>query len=473
MRLGHAETDPPLADQVQAALAPLLRQEKEGTLWECFHRGGQPRAAPVLVFDQFEEIFTLGRETVARRHRSAEFFDQLADLIQNNCPAQVQERFDREREAMRAYDFDRQDFKVVISMREEYLAFLEESRQPLRRLMPQRLRLIEMTGTQALEAITKAGGHLLDAGVGESIVRFVAGADSQGDAQTAKLDDIEVAPALLSLVCSELNDNRRQTGAATISERLLLGRRDQILRDFYERCFAGLDAGVRVFVEEQLLTTSGYRNSMAVEDAVRTKKASEEVIDTLVERRLLRIDRLAGTARIEITHDILIGPCKLSRDLRHLRERGWWSKVLAASGYVEVFYALGVISPWYVYFVLSFFLGITRLDSSVVVPKMIADIALITVWYIALYLGLRRWTWVVRVIIQAFLFVLGVGVIIVEMGMSRFNVPERIGLSLCTSYYFLLPTALALLHLMMVRRAVFARSRKPNPPGTAVSSSGA
>ena len=205
VRLDHDDKASPLADQVQSAIVARQPRAAQPTLWEFFHRiddtAEERRALPVIVLDQFEEIFTLGRESVARRHRSAAFFTQLADLNQNNCPAEAQTRFDADRDACRQFDFDRQEFRVLIAMREEYLPFFEESRQPLRTLLPQRLRLIEMNGTQALDAIQLAGGHLFDEGVGESIVRFVAGADTQDDLTHASLDDLEIAPALFSLVC--------------------------------------------------------------------------------------------------------------------------------------------------------------------------------------------------------------------------------------------------------------------------------
>ena len=474
VRLDHSENARPLADQVQAAVTPLLQQPMEATLWECFHRRERPddpesRPLPVVVLDQFEEIFTLGRETVAQRQRSAEFFSQLADLIQNNCPAQAQERFDRDRNEVRNYDFDRERFKVVISMREEYLAFLEESRQPLRHLITQRLRVVEMSGSQALEAIVEAGGHLPDEGVGESIVRFVAGADSQADVQTAPLDDIEVAPALLSLVCSELNDTRRQRGLGTISAQLLFGSREQILSGFYERCFLGTDPGLRVFLEDQLLTTSGYRDSMAVEDAVRLKDVSAAALQTLVERRLLRIDRMGGTARIEITHDILIGPCRRSRDLRHLRDQRLWSKLLIVASHTEKFAAAAVGLPLLL-FILASCVGYWVDNSATSTGSDNFAWALFltlfslasAVWLIAVFVKQRRWTWVVRLLIQLLHFACGV-LFGVSALIEAANLSLKLTYIIISCYLLILPSVFSLLHLIATAGATFARRRKALP----------
>ena len=50
------------------------------------------RVLPLLVFDQFEEIFTLGRDE-ARIQFSDAFLDELADLAEESVPAAVARRF--------------------------------------------------------------------------------------------------------------------------------------------------------------------------------------------------------------------------------------------------------------------------------------------------------------------------------------------------------------------------------------------
>ena len=106
------------------------------------------------------------------------------------------------------------------------------------------------------------GGRLVSREVAESIVRFVAGG--------SELVNAEVEPALLSLVCRELNTVRQTQGRAEISADLLAGSRETILSEFYERTLADQPAGVRKVIEDELLTESGYRESLAEE---RVKKA--------------------------------------------------------------------------------------------------------------------------------------------------------------------------------------------------------
>ena len=60
------------------------------TLWEFLHHrddvlrdGSGKTLTPLLIFDQFEEIFTLGQDNDFGRKRAAEFIEDLGDLVEN------------------------------------------------------------------------------------------------------------------------------------------------------------------------------------------------------------------------------------------------------------------------------------------------------------------------------------------------------------------------------------------------------
>ena len=163
--------------------------------------------------------------------------------------------------------------------------------------------------------MVKPGGKLVSEEVAASIVRFVAGG--------AELANAEVEPSLLSLICRELNNARIAQGRAEISADLLAGSRDTILSEFYERALADQPPGVRHVIEDDLLTESGYRENLAEERLVKLFAAAGAAPDTLamlVNRRLLRIEERLDMRRVELTHDVLCGVVKASRDLRHERE---------------------------------------------------------------------------------------------------------------------------------------------------------
>ena len=131
-----------------------------------------------------------------------------------------------------------------------------------------------------------------------------------------------VEPAFLSLVCSELNDRRPAGGQ--IDATLLSRNRDEILNGFYERCLADQPSAVRVFIEDELVTESGYRENVSEDRAMATLRDSgvdDTAISTLVDRRLLRIEDKLDTRRVELTHDILTGVVQRSGEARRRRQK--------------------------------------------------------------------------------------------------------------------------------------------------------
>jgi hypothetical protein len=76
---------------------------------------------------------------------------------------------------------------------------------------------------------------------------------------------------------------------------------------------------MRRFVEDKLLTRSGFRDNLALETALEEPGLTKELVDTLVSRRLLRIEDRVGTQRVELTHDVLADVVRASRDARQQR----------------------------------------------------------------------------------------------------------------------------------------------------------
>ncbi|HEY3521431.1 MAG TPA: hypothetical protein VGK80_10400 [Rhodanobacteraceae bacterium] len=332
VRIDYAPESPAPSEQIKQAIFRATAEAGHWTrpgssiegesLWEFLHhRGDLLRDAdgrtlmPLLIFDQFEEIFTLGQADDAGRLRAKQFLEDLADLVENRPPAALEKRLDEDDEAAGQFDFARADYRVLIALREDYLAHLEGVKDIMPSITQNRMRLARMNGAQALSAVVKPGGKLVSQEVAEAIVRFVAGG--------SELVNAEIEPSLLSLVCRELNVARQAQGRREISADLLAGSRDTILSEFYERALADQPAGVRRVVEDELLTESGYRESLAeerVRKALAAAGASPDALATLVNRRLLRIEERLDMRRVELTHDVLCSVVVASRNQRHARE---------------------------------------------------------------------------------------------------------------------------------------------------------
>jgi tetratricopeptide (TPR) repeat protein len=292
------------------------------SLWEFLHHrddvlldaGGRP-LVPLLIFDQFEEVFTLAQTNDAGRARAAEFLHELADLAENRPPGALEARLEADDSIVERFDFARCDYRILIVLREDYLAHLESLKGTMPSVTQNRMRLARMTGEQALDAVMKPGGALVTREVAEAIVRFVAGG--------SELRNAEVEPALLSLICRELNAARIAHGEETISVGLLAGSHDTILAEFYERALADRPPGVRRFIEDHLLTDSGFRENLAeerVKKAFAEAGAAPDALATLVDRRLLRVEERLNLRRVELTHDVLSGVVAASRAARRERE---------------------------------------------------------------------------------------------------------------------------------------------------------
>jgi hypothetical protein len=301
-----------LATQVEAPAAKL-----DETLWEYLHRQDNDfwnsrnrLVMPLLVFDQFEEIFTLGGVDSNRAQATETLIEQLADLAEGRPPARLRARLDEHPDETRQFSFSRHHYKILLSIREDFLPDLEALRTRMPALALNRLRLRRMNGEAAMLVVNQAQ-HLIDRDVAEQVVRFVA-----ADRRRLPLADLEVEPALLSVVCRELNNRRRKLGEPKITAGLLAGSHEQVLTDLYEQSVADLPIEVRRFIEDHLLTVSGYRDGVALDNALQEPGVTRQSIERLVERRLVRREDRGGVQRLELTHDLLTGVVRSSRDRR-------------------------------------------------------------------------------------------------------------------------------------------------------------
>ncbi len=332
VRIDYSRDSPTPAEQIKDAIFRATQAAGAWTrtgvavsgesLWEFLHHrddvlhdASGKTLVPLLIFDQFEEIFTLAQSDDFGRQRAAQFVEDLADLVENRPPKALEAAMEHDDAAAEKFDFARADYRILIALREDYLAHLEGLKSVMPSITQNRMRLARMTGQQALAAVMKPGGKLVSEEVAAAIVRFTAGG--------SELANAEVEPSLLSLICRELNNARIAKGRAEISADVLAGSRDTILAEFYERALSDQPPGVRQVIEDNLLTESGFRESLAEERLAKLFTAAgapPNSLATLVNRRLLRIEERLDVRRVELTHDVLCGVVRASRDLRLERE---------------------------------------------------------------------------------------------------------------------------------------------------------
>src|SRR5262249_3700722 len=146
------------------------------SLWEYLHRSDTAiwskdnfPLTPVLVLDQFEELFS---PSVRSAERVAHVFDDLADLIENRIPGELTRDDSRARRARLALPSERS--RIVLSFREDYLPEIKTWEKKVPSLLRNFLRLEPMTRAHAIEAVELAGKAVLQEGVAPVIVDFVS-----------------------------------------------------------------------------------------------------------------------------------------------------------------------------------------------------------------------------------------------------------------------------------------------------------
>ena len=349
----------------------------EETMWEqvkrCpFVRNGQPYT-PVLLFDQFEELFTLYPQPEKRRR----FVAELADLIGEKLPVPVREqlldRFDAGEIA--AEDLAAAEkapaLKFVFSIRSDMLHFMDELSEQIPYILRSRYQLFGLSDEQAREAIVlpaqkqdarfacPAFGYTpeaLDDILGaltknREVESFQLQAVCQAleekilKGRRQKFDPLELMPlAHSSEQTSSQNPSPRfpkskekSTDQAPLSMGEGLGVRlltpdfyghqegiARILEDFYQKRLEELPEAfqqpARLLIEDALINENGRRRSVGLDDLLLRAGVTPTLLNLLEQNRLVRREPRLETFYYEISHDTLLAPILKFRKEREAEE---------------------------------------------------------------------------------------------------------------------------------------------------------
>jgi hypothetical protein len=368
LRLNYSAQAGSLVEQVKVLTEAAARaigidiesaQDASGreTLWEYFHRvqfwgPRNDRLTPILVFDQFEEIFTLG----ARRPEDTEMLDQLADLAENRIPAAVRQRAEASGERQ-SVESGAPNYKIVLSLREDFVWRLDTLRPILPAIMRNRFALGPLDAARGLEIIRNGGKEWITDEVARDIIDAVI-SSRQGDGVGIASEEVE--PAYLNVMCNELFERMVATGQSHITRELVAAEKGSILESLYERSLSGLDDSVRQFLEQHLVTPAGFRATLPVEEA-RREHVSDADLQKLVDRRLLRFEDRLGTRHVELAHDLLTPLVEKSRQLREHKQlqhklrqarirAAIWAALAVSAIAAPVYYWLAHVRPDVAYY---------------------------------------------------------------------------------------------------------------------------
>ncbi len=291
--LSWSEDGTPPQDLIGESLAELLGRRPRG---EDFEGLPKPRFA---VFDQFEELFSAYPE---RWYDRRAFFAELAHALTTD-PL----------------------LRVLLVLREDYLAQLD----PYASLLPENLRnrmrlerLREAAALLAVEEPLRGTGISFKADVAKELVSEL----SKGPVETITGGTVVVKgeliePVQLQVTCESLWRNL-PAGVTEISRDNLeaFGDVDQALSGFYERIIAEAatasgsgvtEARLRLWFEDTLITPASTRGTV-FQGRKETGGIPNAVIDKLERRHLIRGELRGGSRWYELSHERFIEPIRQS-----------------------------------------------------------------------------------------------------------------------------------------------------------------
>jgi hypothetical protein len=330
IRLEFQENSPMLMEQIVQVI--LTQVDKYGfkiappepheTLWAFFHKENLWRiVTPVLVFDQFEEIFTLANKYPSKKKEVETILEELADLAENQIPDQLRERYLREHRKIE-FDYRAPKAKIVIAFREDFLPEMESLAKDIPSVKNSRFRLRPMNGTQAFDVITKTWNKTIDKAEAKKIVYYLTNETESDNLETengyGKFDTLEIEPSLLSQVCAYLDKERAAEHLDKISADFLdRYPKGTILSAIYHTALRQAQSGpkgdqpapLQVFIEDKLITEEGFRTKY---DTAELEEAIVPGITALKQRYFIRQEGKC----IELTHDVIATIIKSDRDRR-------------------------------------------------------------------------------------------------------------------------------------------------------------
>jgi tetratricopeptide (TPR) repeat protein len=312
------------------------------TLWEFFKTvmlwQGDMLLTPVLVLDQFEEIFTL-RSTEERLALARE----LGDLFRVALPRRIRQKRQSRNAAdngdiapAAALSEQPPDVHVIVSVREDFVGALQELAAEIPGIYDDRVRLSPLSDMQAEQAIRHPAAYQ-STGTAQFTTPSYSYAD---DALTAIIRYLRgksgvIEPFQLQLVCRDIEQQVAQRSAEghpviCITKEVLGGekRLNAIVKNFYQQTLDKLPQrdrwNVRRLCEEGLLNAEGFRLPLQENEIFRQYHLDNQALAPLIEARLLRKESRLESNFYELSHDSLTRPIlenkswKLTRKYRNI-----------------------------------------------------------------------------------------------------------------------------------------------------------
>lgn len=282
------------------------------TLWQFFREANYTGGAviPVLILDQFEEYFKFGKNN---KNQADAFAKEISDLIENRMPDELKNADNYK--TLTASDAQN-NCRVIISLREDFLAPLEDLSKLIPSLNKMRYRIVQLRGKEAFDAVYQPAKDLIDEATAVHLLKKII--PKKIKAETGNKDDDtneinweqkDFEPYILSLFCYQVNEKRIAAKQAAISKELIDNTKvETILNDYYtstiKKYSRWYKKDISDLLEKNLVSEEGYR-LLKPANSNEFKNVPERVITGLVNDRIIQIVNRNDINNIEISHDLL------------------------------------------------------------------------------------------------------------------------------------------------------------------------
>jgi hypothetical protein len=324
----------PMADLAKRQSAEIVEGSRR-SLWHYFKTvefwNEDILLKPVLILDQFEELFTL-RDLSDQ----ANLLQELGHLVRGDAPCGEGEQLS---DSLLALDRQQEltmtapTIHVILSLREDFLGLLDEASDYMPSILSNRFRLRPLSMAAAYEALSAPSQlsnaafasrkFTIDVLLQNDILSFIS---DEAPKIAVRVEQIE--PFQLQLICQQIEEHvirrQRQDPSYHLVTLQDIGGRKALkkgMRNFYARvvshCCDDIGSYVGIFrrslikkrvrnlCSKQLISPDGRRLSIDEDSLLSRFRIPRQVLASLVQARLLRSDQRSGNTYYELSHDTL------------------------------------------------------------------------------------------------------------------------------------------------------------------------
>ncbi len=274
---------------------------------EQFNANKNVPTLPLLIFDQFEEIFSAPVSS-----RKEEFLNELASLVEN-YPMQRVRHMDVSNEPPNC--------KILISLKSESMPKLGKLSSIIPSISQTRNKIMldRLTDVQGSYIIDQVGNEKGSTAIfpKETINHIINEISSFDD--LGNLEKRKVQPYFLSLYCHEVYDNvvnRKNKSEIQVSD---LKNDTEVLKRFYDENTKHISRKTRHFLEKNLLNNG----SRALFPKANLPPKHEKGFESLAARKIIRLITFGDNQYYEIAHDKLAAIINESHKKNEAARKTW------------------------------------------------------------------------------------------------------------------------------------------------------